>query len=289
MNQWIKNILVVIVVVIFGLLLLSTCQINDRITALFAYTQCQVDLLKNIAKFQWEENTKIMVDLETQNDKIKKIEEVLSNSPLTLEDVSHMVNGNVVVDGVMGIGAGTVIDKVGTSMYILTCYHVIDYVVQMNEKGIPIQVQIGYPIINQDKEGKGMVSYLVTIVKQDPKNDLALLKTEIVDNTLEVIKLANKCPSIGDTVFSVGSPLGMIRTLSKGVISNFIEGFYISDNTCTFGNSGGGLYNRQGELIGVPAQVAGYGTTVEGNFAPESNLGFAINLKRIKEFLKDTF
>lgn len=289
MNLWIKNTLVVIVVIVFGLLLISTCQINDRITVLFTYTQCQVDLLKNIAKFQWEENSKIMASIEAQNNKIKKIEEVLSNSPLTLADVSHMVNGNVIVDGVMGIGAGTIIGKAGNAMYILTCYHVIDYVAKMNEKGIPIQSQIGYPIINQDKEGKGMVSYPVTIVKQDEKNDLALLKIEIVDDTLEVIKLADTTPSIGDTVFSVGSPLGMIRTLSKGVISNFIEGFYISDNTCTFGNSGGGLYNRQGELIGVPAQVTGYGTTVEGNFVPESSLGFAINLKRIKEFLKDTF
>lgn len=289
MNLWIKNTLVVIVVTIFGLLLISTCQINDRITALFAYTQCQVDLLKNIAKFQWEENSGIMEKLETQANKIKKIEEVLSNSPLSLEDVSHMVNGNVVVDGVMGIGAGTVIAKIGNSMYILTCFHVVDYVAQMNEKGIPIQAQIGYPLVNEDKEGKGMVSYPVTIVKQDPTNDLALLKTEMIDNTLEVIKLADRCPSIGDIVFSVGSPLGMIRTLSKGVISNFIDGFYVSDNTCTFGNSGGGLYNRKGELIGVPAQVTGYGKTAEGNFVPESSLGFAINLKRIKDFLKDTF
>jgi serine protease Do len=130
---------------------------------------------------------------------------------------------------------------------------------------------------------QGVVVYGAEIIKIDEENDLALLKTFMVDDELEVAKIATTEPQKGDIVYSVGSPLGILRTVSQGILSNKVEGFYLSDNTTTFGNSGGGLYNTNGELIGVPAQVMGYGS--EELFAPESSLGMSINLPRIRLFL----
>jgi S1-C subfamily serine protease len=81
-----------------------------------------------------------------------------------------------------------------------------------------------------------------------------------------------------------------MRTVSKGILANKIVGFYLTDSTTTFGNSGGGLYNKKGELIGIPSNVLGYagGLDKEGKvtFVPESSLGLSRDLPTIKAFLE---
>lgn len=199
-------------------------------------------------------------------------------------DTNKMLNGSVFVRGLFGLGSGTIIKKSSEGMYILTCYHVISELAQLNEGGANILATIGY--VKDDLTGKeqGAVIYAATIIKVDQENDLALLKTFIVDDNLNVIKLAKIEPNKGDTVYSVGNPLGIMRTLSRGILSNHKEGFYFSDNTTTFGNSGGSLYNINGELIGVPSNVMGY--QIEEDMVPEASLGLSIDLLRIREFLR---
>lgn len=192
----------------------------------------------------------------------------------------------------MGSGSGTVLKKTEDSMYILTCYHVIDANYEAQQRGYKVGVTVGYNI--ETKEGKpaGMTVYGAEIIKVDVENDLALLKTYFNDESLKVIKLAEEEPIRGDIIYSVGHPLGLPRAISKGILTSKVEGFYVSDNTTTFGNSGGGLFNIKGELIGVPAKVTGYegGKDDLGKptFVPESGLGLSINLTVIKTFLLGT-
>lgn len=213
---------------------------------------------------------------------------------ITTRDVSpdYIIKSSVIVSGILGTGSGTVIAKTEDSMYILTCYHVIDDIIEMNNAGLVLGATVGYTIIDDNGVDRGMVMYGADIIKSDKENDLALLKIRVVDKELNVVKIANKTPQKGDVVYSVGNPLGAIRTISRGLLSNKIDGFYISDNTTTYGNSGGGLFNVKGELIGVPSNVMTYptGITKEGEdtYAPESSLGISINLLRIKAFLKYT-
>ena len=199
-------------------------------------------------------------------------------------DTDRMVNGSVFVKGMFGMGSGTVIKKTSENMYILTCYHVIADLAEMKAFGLDMPATVGY--VKDDPTGKeqGVTEYAAKIIKTDKENDLALLKTYIVDDKLVVIKLAETLPIHGDTVYSVGNPLGVMRTLSRGILANHKEGFYFCDNTTTFGNSGGSLYNINGELIGVPSNVMGY--KIADEFAPESSLGLSIDLLRIREFLK---
>jgi S1-C subfamily serine protease len=208
-------------------------------------------------------------------------------------DLIRLLNSDVSVGTFFGEGAGTVIKRTENRMYILTCYHVVAEIDRLNKIGISIGVTVGYSKKDERNSIAGMTAYGAQIVKTDEEHDLALLKIFIVDENLTVVNLAEQEPQKGDTVYSIGSPLGIWRTISKGIISNKQDGYYISDNTTTYGNSGGGLYNSKGELIGVPSNVMGYSVAKkkpepisEPKFVPESSLGLSIDLLTIKDFLE---
>lgn len=205
-------------------------------------------------------------------------------------DINRIIKSDVFVRGFFGTGAGTVIKKTETSMYIITCAHVVEDIIKFNEIGFKIAATVGYVKKNNLDSIGGAIVYGAEVVKYDFKNDLALLKTSIIDDDLVVANLSDNEPEKGDIVFSVGSPLGLFRTISRGILSNKEDGFYFSDNTSTFGNSGGGLYNIKGELIGIPSNVTGYSAGLDENekeiFVPETGLGLSISLFRIKAFLE---
>jgi S1-C subfamily serine protease len=203
----------------------------------------------------------------------------------TVVDTQALLNSDVFVRGIDGMGAGTVIKKTNDEMYILTCYHVISEIMELNKSGIDFGATIGYSKNDKTDTLAGYVVYGAKVIKADEEKDLALLKVYITDDHLVAVSLATEEPQKGDTVYSVGSPLGFLRTISKGILSNKQDGFYFSDNTITFGNSGGGLYNSKAELIGVPSNVHGY--QVGNDYVPETSLGLSIPLSVIKEFLKD--
>jgi len=219
-----------------------------------------------------------------ENDVPNKIENKLKQIKLNQEELEQkMVNGSVIVYSIrqLGIGSGTVIKKTKNEMYILTCYHVIaDFYTEKDV--LPTEkITIAYDTL----------VYPVDIIKIDKEQDLALLKAYVNDENLEVIKLAENNPKQGDTVYTVGNPLGVTRNISKGILSSYLEGedynkvfrkFYIVDALCVFGNSGGGLYNENAELIGIPSNVPSYGL---GSVV--TNMGMCISLDVIKEFLKD--
>ena len=201
-------------------------------------------------------------------------------------DYRHILKTDVLVMSLFGSGAGTVIKKTDNEMYVLTCYHVVEEIVNANNQGTKMNAVIGYTLDDTgDSENlKSFVSFSAYVIKYDVETDLALLQINYSDPNLEVAKLAEVEPQQGDVVYSVGSPLGLLRNVSKGILANKLVGFYISDNTTTFGNSGGGLYNKDGELIGVPSNVLGYKVGLE--FVPESSLGLSRDLPTIKTFLQ---
>ncbi len=223
-------------------------------------------------------NTDISILAEVQDSQRRL--DVVEKSEYNI-DIEKLLNGSVQVSVIDGMGSGTVIKKTNDCMYILTCYHVIKSAV---ETSVFTPITVSYYINDKKNNISGIISYNTEVIKVNEKWDLAIIKVDAVDRNLSEIKISEKEPEVGDTVYSVGNPLGTIRTFSKGVLSNKIEGFYITDNTITFGNSGGSLCNQAGELIGVPARVQGYGYGEE--FVPESGLGESINMARITEFVR---
>ena len=203
-------------------------------------------------------------------------------------DTQHILNSSVMISDIKGMGSGTAIKATDNAMYILTCHHVVKNTIELNyiiDDEWKMGVTVSYIKLDDNYEIISRVMHGAEIVEYDVGVDLALLKIYIVDENLRVVNIAENNPKKGDTIYTVGNPLGMIRTISKGILANVKDIYYIFDGTITYGNSGGGLYNIDNELVGVPSQVYVYGNDFFGT-RPESSLGFSINLPTIKDFLE---
>ena len=95
---------------------------------------------------------------------------------------------------------------------------------------------------------KGFLSF------QDKRHDLCLLK--INDIKLRPVEMRDSSSvNIGEDAFAIGSPNGLEKSISRGIISNkykFRHGSVLqTDATISVGSSGGGLFDDQGKLIGI--------------------------------------
>jgi serine protease Do len=122
-----------------------------------------------------------------------------------------------------------------------------------------------------------------TIVKKSPAKDLALLKTDLRGTP---VRLAYDI-SVGETCYVIGNPLGFEWIVTKGIVSNIglsginlVESF-MTDATILPGNSGGGVFNEKGRLIGIIVR----GTSVLGMYGA-TGLGIAVDVNEVREFLK---
>jgi serine protease Do len=171
-----------------------------------------------------------------------------------------------------GLGSGFVIHSDG---YVVTNDHVI-----AGERRISIT------IFEEGSHELSKVTYdNVRIVATSSDLDLALLKIES-DKTDPFVSVplaaVDEGLSEGQTVFAIGSPLGLDRTVSEGIISvanRVINGrLYLQTTTqINPGNSGGPLFNLKGEVVGVNnMKIAAVGA--EG-------LGFSISSGILKSFI----
>lgn len=171
-----------------------------------------------------------------------------------------------------GLGSGFVINADG---YVVTNDHVIAG-----------EHRISVTIFKDSGNELAKVTYdNVRIVATSTELDLALLKIEPEsDEEFRSVALASGDGHLreGQTVFAIGSPLGLDRTVSEGIISvaNRVIGGRLYLQTTTQinpGNSGGPLFNLRGEVVGVNnMKIAAVGA--EG-------LGFSISSHIVKSFL----
>ena len=110
-----------------------------------------------------------------------------------------------------------------------------------------------------------------TLLYMDELQDLCLLK--ISEKILRPVKLRSaNSVRIGEEVFTIGSPKGYERTISRGIISNKIKykmtSILQTDAAISPGSSGGGLFDTHSHLIGITF-LKNEGAGVEG-------IGFAL-------------
>lgn len=166
-----------------------------------------------------------------------------------------------------GSGSGIIITNDG---YIVTCNHVV-------ENASEIKV-----VLNDDTE------YSATLVGTDTRNDLAVIKVEATG--LSACTLGDSDTlTVGEEVVAIGNPLGELRgTATSGIVSALnrsvtVESVEMSllqtDAAISPGNSGGGLFNASGSLVGIVNAKAS-SDNAEG-------LGFAIPVSSVKQIISD--
>lgn len=124
----------------------------------------------------------------------------------------------------------------------------------------------------------------VRIVAVNNHVDLALIKIEHPEGRPFKFVYINTDDQLGagQSVFAIGNPLGLERTLSRGVVSvrnRSFEGltFIQTDTQINPGNSGGPLFNDKGEVVGVTNMGIPFG---EG-------LNFAIPARYLRDFIRN--
>jgi serine protease Do len=194
----------------------------------------------------------------------------------TVRDLVNQLGESVVqVRTPGGLGSGFIINEDG---FLMTNFHVIE-----GETQISVEV---YHQRNGDLNRH--VYKQVRIIAINKFEDLALLKIEDKDAPkFKYVLMGNSDPlAVGERVFAIGSPLGLERTVTEGILSTKTRQLggelYLQTTTqINPGNSGGPLFNLAGEVVGITNMKITFG---EG-------LGFAIPVEAVKFFLdhRDAF
>ena len=163
-----------------------------------------------------------------------------------------------------GLGSGVIYDASGL---VLTNQHVVgsSQTVQVNlSDGTKLQGQV---------QGA------------DASSDIAVVKISDPSKSLTAAKLATATPQVGSVAVAIGSPFGLSGTVTAGVVSavdrpvangqNVAVNMIQTDAPINPGNSGGALANRNGEVIGINAEI--YSQSGENN-----GIGFAIPIDTAK-------
>lgn len=187
---------------------------------------------------------------------------------------ANPATGEVLEQEIMGNGSGSIIDKEGS---VITNFHVIN-----NAKDLTV-------MINKDKEVPAKV------IGADPSTELALLKLEMPKEELAKLPVMDLGDSstveIGQTVYALGSPRGLFRSMTHGITSGLDRNIITPDGRMTNdviqtdaainpGNSGGALVNIKGEQIGINTQII-------SNSADSAGIGLAIPINTVKKVIAE--
>ena len=169
---------------------------------------------------------------------------------------------------VQGAGSGVIISEDG---YIITNHHVIE-----DANSVTVTLR------------DGKTSYTAAVIGSDSENDIALLKVDAKGLTPATFGDSSNL-AVGDYVVAIGNPLGQLGgTVTDGIISALARDVVIEGKNMTLlqtnaqispGNSGGGLFNANGELVGI-VNAKDSATEVEG-------IAFAIPINNVLDIIDD--
>merc|ERR1711991_611983 len=156
------------------------------------------------------------------------------------------------------LGSGFIIDEKGI---VITNNHVIQ-----DAEDIIIRV-------NGDEEFKAK------IIGADPLSDIAVLQLETTEKFVPVKFGDSDKARIGDWVIAIGNPFGLGGTVTSGIISarnrsiglSRYEDYIQTDASINSGNSGGPLFDMNGDVIGINAAILGRNGSIGIGFSIPAN------------------
>ena len=168
------------------------------------------------------------------------------------------------------LGSGFIIDEKGI---VITNNHVI-------QDAEDIVVRVG-----GDKE------YKAKIIGADPLSDIAVLQIDSKEKFTPVNFGNSDKARIGDWVIAIGNPFGLGGTVTAGIISarnrsiglSRYEDYIQTDASINSGNSGGPLFDMNGDVIGINTAILGRSGSVGIGFSIPSNSA-TIVINQLLEF-----
>ena len=156
------------------------------------------------------------------------------------------------------LGSGFIIDEKGI---VVTNNHVIE-----GAEDIVVQVN-------------GEKKFNAKVIGADPLSDIAILKIDTNERFLTVKFGDSDKAKIGDWVIAIGNPFGLGGTVTSGIISarnrsiglSRYEDYIQTDASINSGNSGGPLFDMNGDVIGINTAILGRSGNVGIGFSIPSN------------------
>ena len=200
--------------------------------------------------------SKLMNDLDRKTDVI--VSAMQENQTPTLPNFENLIRANVVIiNSTQGCGgSGTTINYEGKT-YILSAGHLDD----------PSDTFF----VKERDEYRS-----IKLIKVNHEVDLALFEYVGEYCDLTIAPIAVEEPRVGDRIWAVGNPAMLEDAITSGTLVRKIEFTYLIDAKIYYGSSGGGLFNTNGELIGVNVAMIGVQNYM---------LGKSINLRTVKAFI----
>ncbi len=222
----------------------------------------------NSSSVIYQDTSKVINTGSEDSSTIKSVVEQCANSVVEIQTESVTNGSNLFQQYVSsGAGSGVILTADG---YIVTNHHVIE-----DANSIIVRTRSGD-------------EYKATLVGSDAQSDLAVLKIEATGLTPAVLGDSTKL-EVGDLAIAIGNPLGELGgSVTSGIISALDREMTIDGQTMTLlqtdaavnpGNSGGGLFDANGDLIGI-VNAKSSGEDVEG-------IGFAIPISTAKEIIDE--
>lgn len=235
-----------------------------------------LDIGPDIVRFSVDDIEEVRISDEDENVEVtvESLFRTATNLPelSPLEQAKRIGPSVIKVSTPRGLGSGVILNPGG---HAITNAHVIQ-----GERALRVTVWL--------PQGDGSLRREtiddVEIIAINNHLDLALLKIPHPSDENFIYASIEREESIqlGQTVFAIGNPFGLERTLSQGVISTTQRSFdgisYIqTDAAINPGNSGGPLFNTRGEVVGITNMG------IRGGQA----LGFAIPARYVKDFIRN--
>jgi Do/DeqQ family serine protease len=171
-----------------------------------------------------------------------------------------------------GLGSGIIVRQDRDTYYVLTNFHVVDGAVEI-------------AVATNDGQ-----EYSAELVGQDQRKDLAMVSIKTSEPYPLAVLGDSDTLKVGDWAIAVGNPLGLMSTVTMGIVSalgrtggpaNNINDFIQTDASINQGNSGGALVNIRGEVIGINTWIA------SNNGGGSVGLGFAIPINNAKRSIEE--
>ena len=264
----------------------TNIKLHDDMDSRIDSIHQDINLIQNeIKEFKREtkQNSSLLAqgELDLKN-KIQKLPDLIKYKKFITEQFLRQITVMVVNKTANGLGSGVSIKYKG-KFYILTAAHMLVkdtdamYLFENKTEICELKIIKWDNTFNEIQKPGEIVDSTsgVDLLLLAPKNERIVPRF--------YVELADTEPISGSELYIVGNPLGMERVISEGRIIFYRNNFlYYIDHTY-FGNSGGGIYTKDGYLVGIVSHMEAFKPVEQ---VPAYVINGAVRLEVIKHFLE---